>query len=83
MITSAVAIEIVELLEAPTLLTDAGVHGVFLSLLAYPCQTIGDLAANTGFDENIVVIYLNALGTIVLNNNDTWSIANPIQVKSK
>lgn len=52
--------------------TDAGVQAVLTYLLAYPGQTIGDVAGATGFDDADVQGYLSALGDLVESDGVTW-----------
>lgn len=62
-----------QLFDESSLKTDAGVQAVMTYLLAYPGQTIGDLAGATGFDEARVRDYLSALGDLVELSGATWS----------
>jgi hypothetical protein len=58
--------------DESSLKTDAGVQAVLTYLLAYPGQTIGDLAGATGFDDADVRGYLSALGDLVESDGATW-----------
>lgn len=58
--------------DESSLKTDAGVQAVLTYLLAYPGQTIGDLAGATGFDDADVRGYLSALGDLVESDGAIW-----------
>lgn len=70
---SAYAEATLQVFDESSLKSDAGVQAVMTYLLAYPGQTIGDLASATGFDEARMHDYLAALGDLVEASDDTWS----------
>jgi hypothetical protein len=55
-----------------SLKTDAGVQSVLTYLLAYPGQSVQDVANVTGFDEVRVGDYLSALGDLVESDGAMW-----------
>ena len=55
-----------------SLKTDAGVQAVMTYLLAYPGQSIEDLASMTGFDEAKLRAYVAALEDLVESDGATW-----------
>ncbi|WP_224078073.1 hypothetical protein [Cupriavidus laharis] len=73
MTLSAYAETMLQVFDESSLKTDAGVQAVMTYLLAYPGQTIGDLASATGFDETRMQDYLSALGDLVELRGATWS----------
>lgn len=70
---SSYAEAMLQAFDESSLKADAGVQAVMTYLLAYPGQTIGDLASATGFDEARMHDYLAALGDLVEVSGDTWS----------
>lgn len=62
-------------LDEPSLKSDAGVQAVITTLLAYPRQTIQDLSDVTGFHEERVRKYLDALGDFVESDGAGWSVS--------
>lgn len=67
---------ILSFFDEPTEKSDAGVQAVFTYLLAYPNSAISDLIALTGFDEEKLRNYLDALGTLVAFDGIVWSISD-------
>jgi hypothetical protein len=59
-------------LDESSMKTDAGVQAVLTYLLAYPGQTIEDMAGATGFDDANVRGYLLALGDLVELDGTAW-----------
>lgn len=73
MTLSTYAETMLQVFDESSLKADAGVQAVMTYLLAYPRQTIGDLASATGFDEAQMQDYLSALGDLVELSGTTWS----------
>lgn len=66
---------ILKVFDEASLKTDAGVQAVTTYLLAYPGQSIEDLAGAAGFDEARVRDYLSALGDLVEADGTTWRLS--------
>ncbi len=63
---------LLQVFDEASLKTDAGVQAVMTYLLAYPGQSVEDLAGMMGFDEARVRDYLSALGDLVESDGATW-----------
>lgn len=64
------------LLDEATVKSDAGVQAIFTYLLAYPNLAFSDLASLTGFDEDKLINYLEALEGLVEFDGTVWSISD-------
>jgi len=64
------------LLDEAAVKSDAGVQAIFTYLLAYPSLAFSDLASLTGFDEDKLRNYLEALGGLVEFDGTVWSISD-------
>jgi hypothetical protein len=66
---------VLQVFDESSMKTDAGVQAVMTYLLAYPGQSIEDLAGAAGFDEARVRDYLSALGDLVEADGTTWRLS--------
>jgi len=64
-----------DLLNEATVKSDAGVQAIFTYLFAYPSLSLPDFASLTGFDEDNLRRYLEALGDLVEFDGTVWSIS--------
>ena len=73
MALSSYAEAMLQVFNESSLKADAGVQAMMMYLLAYPNQTVGDLASATGFGEARTRDYLAALGDFVDVSDDMWA----------
>lgn len=72
--TKDLAMRLLDALDGPSLATDAGVISVLYHIAAYPCQTIVDMAAATGFSESQIENYIGALSPFLTPLSAGWEL---------